>query len=112
MRLLTEYTGRGAQRARTHIGPDVITIVLEDTLNTGEHRLVDDGRGEIVLQARLAFQQAMRQELVAAVVRMAEVRIRAFLSAHDIEADIAVHVFVLEGSGSRPGHGFEAVGRA
>jgi uncharacterized protein YbcI len=45
------YTGRGPTKAKTTIDESMVTILLADTLTTGEHTLVDHGHAERVLQA-------------------------------------------------------------
>jgi hypothetical protein len=32
VRILNEYTGRGATKSRAHVGEEIITVLLEDTL--------------------------------------------------------------------------------
>jgi len=100
--LASDYTGRGPTKARTHLNEDIVTVVLQDTLSKGERSLVRDGRGELVLGVRFAFQQTMRAELIAGIEQITGRKVRAFLSANHIEPDIAVETFVLDGdSGAR-----------
>jgi uncharacterized protein YbcI len=96
VRLLREYTGRGPTRARTHLNDDLVTVVLEDTLTKGERSLVADGKIALVLQARHAYQQTMRTDLIAVVEEATGRKVRAFLSDNHIEPDVAVESFVLE----------------
>jgi uncharacterized protein YbcI len=96
VKLVNEYTGRGPTKARTHINEDVITVVLQDTLTKGERSLVRDGKEELVLNGRTAFQQTMRADLVAGLEAITGRTVRAFLSANHIDPDIAVECFVLD----------------
>lgn len=96
VRLLSLYTGRGPTKARTSIDGDLVTVVLRDTLTKGEHRLVADGRAELVLRMRKAYQQTMREELVGGVEALMGRNVVAFLSDNHIDPDVAVEVFVLE----------------
>ncbi len=95
VKLVTEYTGRGPTKARTYLTEDLVTVVLQDTLTKGERSLVKDGKDELVLDVRLAFQQTMRPDLVEGVERITGRTVRAFLSANHIEPDIAIESFVL-----------------
>jgi uncharacterized protein YbcI len=61
---LSEYTGRGPTRARTHIAEEIVTVVLRDTLTQGERSLVAGGETELVLAARSGFQAAMGPALI------------------------------------------------
>jgi uncharacterized protein YbcI len=96
VRLMSEYTGRGATKARTHLHDDLVTVVLRDTLTKGEISLVSDGKGDLVLQMRHAYQATMREDLVAAVEMLTGRTVTAFLSANHIDPDIAIESFVLE----------------
>ena len=95
VRTLSEYTGRGPTKARTHFSDDVITVVLQDTLTKGECSLVADGLDEMVLTTRKAFQGTMRHDLVKGVEDIAGRRVIAFLSGNHIDPDVAVEVFIL-----------------
>src|SRR5688500_20330071 len=67
--VLREYTGRGPTKAKTLINEDVVTVLLADTLTTGERKLVDAGRSERVLQLRHDYQLTMRDALIRIVER-------------------------------------------
>ncbi len=93
--LVTEYVGRGP-RAHTYLSENVITIILEDTLTAGERRLVGDGMRELVLSMRMAFQQTMREDLIAGIEQITGRRVR--LSANHMNAELAVETLVLDGA--------------
>jgi uncharacterized protein YbcI len=95
VKLVREYTGRGPTKARTYMDEDLITVVLEDTLTMGERSLVRDGRVELVLAARKAFQQTMASQLIAAVERHSGRKVRVFLSENHVDPDVAIESFVL-----------------
>jgi uncharacterized protein YbcI len=96
VRVFHEYTGRGPNRARSFVGEDLVSVVLEETLTKGERQLVADGKSEVVLQSRYAYQQTMRADLTAAVEQLTGRHVRAFLSDNSTDPDIAVESFVLE----------------
>lgn len=96
VRILHEYTGRGPTKARTVIGRDVVTVVLQDTLTRAERNLVTADKADLVLHMRQEFQRAMREEMVASVEMNMERRVAAFMSANHIDPDMGVEVFVLE----------------
>lgn len=95
VRLMSEYTGRGPTKARTHMHEDLVSVVLQDTLTKGERSLVRDGERELVLRMRKAYQTTMREDLVAAVEMLTERRVVAFLSDNHIDPDVAIESFVL-----------------
>jgi uncharacterized protein YbcI len=91
-------TGRGPTKARTSIDRDLVTVVLYGLLNKGERSLLSDGRGQLVLDMRQAFQQSMRDDLIIGVERTGRTVI-AFMSANHLDPDIAIESFVLEPGG-------------
>jgi uncharacterized protein YbcI len=93
--LLHRYTGRGPTRARTTIGENVIVCVMGATLTKGEQSLVEDGKAEVVLHARRAFQDTIEREAIRAVQEFSGRRVVAFMSDNHIDPDLAVEVFVL-----------------
>ena len=96
VQLLHQYTGRGPTKAKTIINQDLVTVLLADTLTTGERKLVDTGRSDKVLQLRHEYQMVMRDELVALVERQLDRKVIAFMSQNHIAPDYAIEVFVLE----------------
>lgn len=60
--VVRDYTGRGPTKARTTIRDKTVLVMLEDTLTKGEETLVNNGRGDKVLELRFEFQGAIRAE--------------------------------------------------
>ena len=96
VQLLHRYTGRGPTKAKTLINDEVVTILLADTLTTGERTLVASGRADRVLQVRHDFQLAMRDELVAVIEGHLGRKVVAFMSQNHIDPDLAAEIFILE----------------
>ncbi len=92
---MSEYTGRGPVKGRTHINDDVVTVVLQCTLTKGEKSLVSDGLDGLVLTMRKAFQGTMGQDLIDGVEEILGRKVIAFMSDNHIDPDAAVEVFVL-----------------
>lgn len=107
VKMLAESTGRGPTRARTTIDRDLVVVVLQDTLTKGERYLVDNGRSEQVLEMRHSFQKAMETDCCAAIEQLMGRKIIAFMSANNIEPDLAAEVFILEPDGAAPAPGDE-----
>jgi uncharacterized protein YbcI len=106
VRLMSEYTGRGPTRARTHFNDNLVTVVLQDTLTKGERSLVGDELSALVLTMRKAFQSTMGDDLVAGVEQILGRKVIAFMSDNHIDPDMAVEVFVLAPAddGAQPSH--------
>ncbi len=94
--LLHRYTGRGPTRARTTVGERIIVCVMGATLTKGEQSLVQDGKAEVVLHGRRAFQDTIQGDAISAVQELSGRRVVAFMSNNHIEPDLAVEVFILE----------------
>jgi uncharacterized protein YbcI len=99
VRLLAERTGRGPTKARTTISRDLVVVVLQDSLSSGELFLAGSDRAEQVLDTRRAYQDSMRPDYIAAIEALTERTVAAFMSANHIDPDLAAEIFVLEPSG-------------
>ena len=95
VRLLSEYTGRGPTKARTHFSENLITVVVQDLLMKGERSLIRDGKQDLVLETRRAYQLTMREDYTAGVEEITGRRVIAFLSANHIDPDVAIESFML-----------------
>ena len=102
VRLFKEQFGRGPTKARTcWAAPDVITVVLEETLTPAERRLVEMGEHERLRELRMFFQYASVREFCEPVERLTGRKVRAFISGIDTEANgVAVETFLLHPEGS------------
>jgi uncharacterized protein YbcI len=99
VRLLSEYTGRGATQARTHFDDNLVTVVVQDLMTKGERSLIRDGRSDLVLETRRAYQASMGNELSAGVEDITGRKVVAFLSANHLEPDVAIESFMLAPGG-------------
>ena len=101
--LFTEHTGRGPTRARTTIDGDLVVVILRDGLTKAERALVRAGKDDTVLHLRREFQDTMRDDLVAAVERLTQRSVQAFMSANHTEPDAAAEIFLLDGEARAAG---------
>lgn len=95
VKLQSDYYGRGPTKARTYIVDDLVAVVLEETFTKAERTLVDRGEVEAIQQIRRRFQQQMADEFKAIVEQATGRSVRAFLSETNLEADVAVEIFLL-----------------
>ena len=104
VRLLSEYTGRGPTKARTHFSDNLITVVVQDLLTKGERSLIRDGKADLVLETRRAYQLTMREDFTAGIEEITGRVVIAFLSANHLDPDIAIESFMLapQNDGNRP----------
>jgi uncharacterized protein YbcI len=102
VRLFKEQFGRGPTKARAGwAGPDVLTVVLEDTLTAAERNLAALDEHERLRDMRSFFQYAAVVEFCTPIERITGRKVRAFISGIDTEADgLSVETFVLHPEGS------------
>jgi uncharacterized protein YbcI len=98
-----DYLGRGPTKARSYATDGVITCLLEDTLTRAEQSLIASGRESAVLEVRNSLQETMRDELVKAMERLTEFRVKAMISGTQLDPDVTTQVFVLDESGRATG---------
>jgi len=97
VRLYKQQFGRGPTAARTAwAGPDVLTVVLENTLTPAERNLAQMDEHERLRETRMVFQYASVQEFCEPVERLTGRTVRAFVSGIDTVVDgLSVETFVL-----------------
>jgi uncharacterized protein YbcI len=95
--VFSQYTGRGPTKARTTIDGELVVVIVRDGMTKGERALVIGGREDEVLQLRRAFQDNMRQDLVAVIERLTERHVEAFMSANHTNPDAGAEIFLLDG---------------
>ena len=96
VRLFSEYTGRGPNKARTIIRDNFVICITHGNMTKGERRLVQEGEGEMVVSVRRKFQMTMQEDLVGGVEMLTGRKVVSFLSDHNADTDHAAEVFVLE----------------
>ena len=95
VQIVRDYTGRGPTQSRASIRDNLVVVLLQETMLKAEHSLVNNDKAGLVVEMRRSFQQTMRAELSAAVERLTEREVIAFMSDSHLEPDYSVEVFVL-----------------
>jgi uncharacterized protein YbcI len=96
VRFYHEHIGRGPNKARAFYRHDIIVVVLEDLMTQAERSLVERGEHDAVMSMRTAFQRSIRADLTSVIEEMTGTKVRAFMSSHNLEPDIAIEAFVLD----------------
>ena len=103
VRLYKEAFGRGPTKARAQLaGPDLLVVILENSLTAAERNLVRLGEHERLRETRLFFQHALEHEFRAIVEDVLGRRTRAFISGLDTSRDVSVELFTLEPASEVP----------
>ena len=90
--------GRGPTKAKTYVHDDYILCLLEDVFTPAERTLVKAGNTSQVEASRRAFQEAVREEFVSIVERVANRKVRAFISQINYEPELSTELFLMEGA--------------
>lgn len=98
IRVQNESHGRGPGKAYSFHNGHVLTTVLEDVLSPAELKLAGNGEGDAVLHMRSLYQKSMEPELKRCVEEITGRKVLACMSDNHLEPDMAVEVFILDGS--------------
>jgi len=82
--------------ARTFINDNVVVCVLENILTEAEDLLVAEGERGEVIDGRVAFQAGAEDEFSAAIERLTNRTVVAFLSANQTSPGVACELFFLD----------------
>ena len=101
VRIYKDQFGRGPTKARTSwAGPDVLTVILEDTFTPAERNLAHMGEHQRLRDLRMFFQYATVRGFCEPVERLTHRKVRSFVSGVDTEVDgLSVELFVLHPEG-------------
>ncbi len=95
VKLLKEYYGRGPTQAKTYYEDDLVVCLLRGGFTSVEQTLLEGGRGEAVIDQRMAFQEVMRQRFESVVESATGRRVIGFMSGNQQHPDMICEVFVL-----------------
>jgi uncharacterized protein YbcI len=91
-----EYLGRGPKSASSFHHNNVVVTLMHDVLTPADKAVSLADRDDAVIGIRHLYQQAMQADFTAAVERLTERKVIAFISGNHLEPDIAAEVFVLD----------------
>jgi uncharacterized protein YbcI len=93
--LLKDFYGKGPTRAKTYYEDDLVVCLLRGGFTRVEETLREAGRGDEVIQQRMAFQDVMRARFEAVIERATGRRVIGFMSGNQQHPDMLCEVFVL-----------------
>jgi len=96
VRVNKELFGRGPTKARVIIHGNLVVCVLADCLTRAERTLVEHGRHEAVVAARLEMHSVARPQLVSTVEGLTGRRVVACTSGMDVAAGEQTTTFRFE----------------
>ena len=78
---------------KTDISPGLALVTLGDWLTPAEQTLLNEGRLALAKQLRTALHDGMRAEAVAAVEQITGRQVAAYVTAHQLDPDLAIIAF-------------------
>ena len=96
--LLKEFYGRGPTQAKSYYEDDLVVCVLRGGFSRVEQTLLEGGRGAVVVQQRVEFQELMRERFEAVIENATGRRVIGFMSGNQQNPDMMCEVFVLDPS--------------
>ncbi len=93
--LLKEFYGRGPTQAKTYYQDDLVACLLRGGFTRVEQTLLDGGRGEAVIDQRMAFQDVMRDRFIAVVEHATGRPVIGFMSGNQQQPDFICEIFIL-----------------
>lgn len=94
--LYADFYDHQRTTATTYINDNVVVVVLEDILSHVEVDQIADGDDDGVIDRRVAFQKCAEDEFTAAIERLTQRQVTAFLSANQTAPGVACELFFLE----------------
>jgi uncharacterized protein YbcI len=94
--LLKEFYGRGPTQAKSYFQDDLVVCILRGGFTRVEETLLDGGRGEAVIEQRMAFQEMMRSRFEAVVEEATGRTVIGFMSGNQQDPDMMCEVFILD----------------
>jgi uncharacterized protein YbcI len=93
--LLKEFYGSGPTRTKSYFQDDLVVCVLRGGFSRVEKTLLDGGRGEAVIDQRMAFQDVMRHRFTGVIEAATGRKVIGFMSGNQQHPDLMCEVFIL-----------------
>jgi uncharacterized protein YbcI len=98
VQLHKEFYGRGPEKAKTYYDADLVVVLMRGGFTRVEETLLQEGRGDSVIQQRADFQGVMVDRFVEVIEEETGRRVIAMMSGSHQHPDLLGEIFVLESS--------------
>ena len=95
-----QFYGRGPTAAKAWILDDYVFVAMEGGLTRNEETLLADGKDDLVRRYRLAFQETVADDVMAAVAELLGRRVLTYHSQVVFHPPRTFEIFVLEPQGA------------
>jgi len=98
VQLHKQFYGRGPEKAKTYYSDDLVVVLLRGGFTRVEETLLQEGRGDSVIQQRSDFQEVMVDRFTEVIEQETGRKVVAMMSGSHQHPDLLGEVFVLETS--------------
>jgi uncharacterized protein YbcI len=98
VQLHKEFYGRGPEKAKTYVFGDLVVVLMRGGFTRVEETLLQEGRGDSVIQQRSDFQDVMVDRFSEVIEEETGRKVVAMMSGTHQHPDLLGEVFVLESS--------------
>jgi uncharacterized protein YbcI len=98
VQLHKEFYGRGPEKAKTYVVGDLVVVLMRGGFTRVEETLLQEGRGDSVIQQRADFQDVMVNRFSEVIEEETGRKVVAMMSGSHQHPDLLGEVFVLESS--------------
>lgn len=96
VQLQKEFYGRGPTKAKTYLQDDLVVVLMRGGFNRVEETLLQEGRGDSVIQQRSDFQEVMHDRYNEIIEDEIGRSVVAFMSGSHQDPDLLAEIFVLD----------------
>jgi uncharacterized protein YbcI len=98
VQLHKEFYGRGPDKAKTYLNGDLVVVLMRGGFTRVEETLLQEGRGDSVIQQRADFQDVMVDRFINVIEDETGRKVIAMMSGSHQRPDLLGEIFVLESS--------------
>jgi uncharacterized protein YbcI len=98
VQLHKEFYGRGPTKAKTYYDGDLVVVLMRGGFTRVEETLLQEGRGDSVIQQRMDFQEVMVNRFKQVIEEETGRKVAAMMSGSHQHPDLIGELFVLETS--------------
>ena len=96
VQLHKEFYGRGPEKAKTYYDGELVVVLMRGGFTRVEETLLQEGRGDSVIQQRADFQDVMLGRFVEVIEEETGRKVAAMMSGSHQHPDLLGEMFVLE----------------
>lgn len=96
VQLHKEFYGKGPTKAKTYFNEDLVVVLMRGGFTQVEETLLQEGRGDSVMQQREDFQEVMLERFVEVIEHETGRKVLAMMSTAHQHPDLLGEMFLLD----------------